>query len=157
MVEPDAVPDMGEDLNVQFKLALASPLWKGLPYGTQLNPLAWKIEVLKLRVGQRISVKISIPWCSMRPNKCPVHLMMHVWHNQKSAWAHQRLIRFNAILRQAERTHVRIPEPIFYDSLAHALVYPISQGKVPASKRRIYPSDCWMRHFIRTFSKLSHA
>jgi hypothetical protein len=156
MLEPDAVSGMGEDLSVQFKLALASPLWKGLPYGAQLNPSAWDIELIKLQPGQRLSVKISIPWRSGRQNKSPVHLVMHVWHNQKSPWAHQRLIRFNTILRQAERTHVRIPEPIFYDSLAHALVYPINQAKAPSPKRRPHPSDCWMRHFIHTFSNLSH-
>lgn len=155
MFPVDAICGVDDVLAVQFKLAVASPLWKALPYGLQLNPNAWQIEVLKVRPGRRLSLRLAVPW-SHRLDKAPLVLIMHLWHGKRSPWAHNRLLRFNALLREAERKGVKVPAPIFYDSLGHALVYPAHPKRLPARHARPL-NDCWMKHLIQNFRKFMQA
>ena len=71
MVSVEEIVGLDEALGVQLKLALASPLWKGLPYGMEMNPRQWDLEVLELRPHHRLSLKLTVPWRASRSRHLP--------------------------------------------------------------------------------------
>lgn len=116
----DELKERNETLNVQLRLALASPLWKGLPYGAQINPRAWRIEVLALRPGRRLYAWITVPWKTAQAQAAGgLQFAALVWHNQLGGAVHRTLARFNERREASGQAERRM---MFYDALSHAFI-----------------------------------
>jgi hypothetical protein len=150
----DALDRIDRALSAQFTLALACPLWRLLPYGVQPNPRGWIFDFLEIKPGHRASVRASIPWLPPRQDQMPLTFIMRIWHNQRASVLHRRLIAFDGLLRKPEAWNRGLPEPIFYDATAHALVYPCRPDLSPDDMLKINLRCCWMTRLIDHVMKI---
>ena len=150
MLTVDALNEMDGVLATQFRLALASPLWRWLPYDTQPNPRTWQIELEEVRPGRRLSARLWIPWRPSAPGREPLELKLRLWHGEHARALHQRLIQFDALMRPIRGGDAEPCGPVFYDALSHALVYPHLPGRSLIRQLRAHLNECWMRRLVRT-------
>lgn len=150
MMSPDELHELDETLSVQLRLALASPLWKNLPYGLQINPRAWSVELLDARPRRRLCARITIPWRPGVPQGEPLHYLVLIWPSGRYERIHGLLSRLNARLaRPAQQTRRRM---IFYDALSHALVTQFhTQIQAPAGPAPF--NARWARRLIQTLHR----
>jgi len=150
MLTVDALQEKDCVLATQFRLALASPLWRWLPYGTQPNPRTWQIELEEVRPGRRLSARLWIPWRPSAPGREPLELKLRLWHGEHAHALHQRLIQFDALMQPLHGGDDEACGPVFYDALSHALVYPHQPGLWLIRQLRAYLHESWMRRLVQT-------
>lgn len=139
----DDLNEADETLSAQLRLALASPLWKELPYGLQVNPRAWRIDLLDVRPCHRLCARIVIPWRSASAGLSPFQFIVVIWHKRQAFCVHHRLLGLNA--RLAERAKNRAPRLMFYDGISRAFV-----GQVRTSAPASAPlNPRWMKRLPR--------
>ena len=120
-----------DTLSVQLRLALASPLWKDLPYGVQINPRAWDIKILEVQPQRRLCAWIAVPWRLAQREKPPLQFIMLIWHNSKARCLHRRLSRINERHLLGEERQM-----MFYDALSHAF---LAQYQADATAKSLGP------------------
>lgn len=146
--------ELDETLGVQLRLALASPLWKNLPYGVQINPRSWSIDILEVQPQRRLCAQILIPWRPSHHDCAPLHFIVLIWRNHQASCLHRLLLRLNE--RQISRgvSGTRPHRMLFYDALSHALIGQFRPGfKKEAPQGHEKFSHRWAR---RLFKALHH-
>lgn len=120
MMSPEELNVIDETLSVQLRLALASPLWKNLPYGLQINPRAWGVDLLEVRPRRRLCARITIPWLPGAARPEPLHFLMMIWRSDHGGGLHRLLSRLNQRLARPAQQPAR--RTLFYDALSHAFI-----------------------------------
>lgn len=134
--------EIDSTLSAQLRLALASPLWKDLPYGVQINPRAWQIELLDVRPSRRIDARIMVPWRPGPVHGPPLVFILLLWHADRSPGRHRQLLRYQQ--RREKPASGPRRRLLFYDALSHGLVCQyLFAGQEGA------PHPIWTRRMLR--------
>lgn len=157
MLSVEELRTVDDTLRVQLKLALASPMWKRLPYGVEMNPKAWRVEVLEVRPHHRLNLKLTIPWRPDPQKPAPLVFIMKIWHNKRKECLHQHLVEVNQLLGEAEKKSYQVPQPLFYDTLSHALVYPYTTAHPVSQQLPFNPSESWVQKLVKVLWGPTHA
>lgn len=145
-------------LGPRVRRALKSPLWNRSGRGASSDRGAWRVEVLKYRPGRRVCLKVSQPSPRARRDARATAWILKVWYNRRG----ERIAKTLAHLRrhlETEPTHGRLllPDPLFYDAAAHALVYPFQEGEPMTRTLRGGASRSWIDPLAHALASLHSA
>lgn len=137
----DTLNRVDSTLGAQLRLALASPLWKDLPYGSQINPRSWRVDVLDVRPRRRLCARIVVPWRSAAADRPPLFFILTIWHRDQAS----RLTRLLAGLNATLAARPRARRLLFYDRISRTFV---AQYRAPEGSDEVI-NPRWARRLFR--------
>lgn len=139
-------------LGPRLKAALASRLWARLPDGLERDSRKWRLEVLKFRPRRRMSLRVGVPDRGKAPVEKETFYIMKIWYNRRGERISSRLVELNAQLRATGENLLCLPDPLFYDRRAHAMVYLQTEGRASTRDLKRGLSRDWVKRFSRVFA-----
>ena len=148
-----------EVLGPRVERGLVSPKWKPYLGGRKPRVDDWEIEVLKYRPGRRTCLKLSMARSgeAIVPPEAS-EWILKVWYNSRGQRIFDRLALLNRALVAGPGHHPpSVPNPLFYDAEAHALVYPLLEGIPLTVTLRRGTSRVWVGDLARSLALLHAA